>query len=310
MYNTRESDEQAQAGLQDLKRAFRRYDSLVARANVLDVDEGSSLAGDRDASGYMPVPDLVENTLGVALDHLHALKVSVEGSGGALLAMASFTLIRTAYEATGTGLWVLQPNSRDERLLRSRRLLRDNRRQVRTLRHEAGSEDPGFVVVEGKLRNAIDARPIIEGQPLNQVDSVTSRLAAIAGMVPDLHLPPLALWRQASGVAHANSYMQIAVLELERRISLPGGVVEVDVTSSHVKVARFYNDALTMVQALLDLYDLRNTSYQRSPSEQERPCGISRQGRPVYLPIRSRWAGCKRNSPQASVTSTIGVPRS
>lgn len=75
--DNRESDDDARQGLIFLQLGFRRQEMLSQRADVLEVTSGSALADDRDAARYSPVPDLVYNILGTALDHLHGLQVSV-----------------------------------------------------------------------------------------------------------------------------------------------------------------------------------------------------------------------------------------
>jgi len=257
-HDNRESDEQAQQGLVFLQLGFRRRERLNSRAEALEVTDGSSLAGDRAAATYNPIPDQIRSALAAALDHLHGLQVSVESSGGAILAMSSFTLIRSAFESAGTGLWILQPESRDERLLRSMRLTRDNRRQLRTVMTELGKSDPRFEHVEGRLQEQLKARPGISDESLTGVDTVTTRLASVADMFSRLVYPPLVLWRMASGIAHANQSMMVAVLERQQVGPADSGSADYSVTSSYVTIAMFYDAALTMIEALLDLYDTRN----------------------------------------------------
>lgn len=259
--DNRESEATAQLGLRILRRQFRRYEALVERADALDVVAGSSLAGDRDAATYNPVPDVVRSNLGVALDHLHGLLVSVEGSGGKILAMSSFTLIRTAYEAAGTALWLLHPSTRNERLLRSMRLTYENRRQLRSVQTGIGKTDPGFERVNGRLREQMDARPGLVGKPLAKSQTpVTERLKSVTELVPNLTMPPLTLWQLASGIAHGNQSMMIALLEREQIGPSDGTSADYNVTSSVVQIALFYAAALDMIEALLDLYDSRNTA--------------------------------------------------
>lgn len=257
MRDTRESQRQAQAGLAILQRGFRRYEQLVERADALSLMPGSSLDMDRDAASYNPVSDLVENALGTALDHLHGLKVSVESSGGVLLAMSSFTLIRTALEVAGTGLWILQPGSRDERLLRSRQVVWSNRRQLHIMQVERGSPDIGFARAEARLREQLDSRPALKGRSLT-IATVTSRLTAIEPMLPGLAHPPLTLWRMASGIAHGNTYVMYSLLEREQTQLPNEGSVEFEVTTSFTTVALFYEGALEMIESLLDLFDAQN----------------------------------------------------
>lgn len=65
-------------------------------------------------------------SLGVALDDLHAFKIIV-ADGLVVLPLKMLTLLRSAYEAAATALWLLHPASRDDRVLRSQKLARDNR---------------------------------------------------------------------------------------------------------------------------------------------------------------------------------------
>ncbi|WP_146080921.1 hypothetical protein [Rathayibacter sp. AY1C2] len=264
--DTRETDSQARLGLKILQRQFRRYEQVAARTDELDVANGSSLSGDRNAASYNPVPDLIRNNLGVALDHLHALLVSVEESGGKILAMSSFTLIRTAYEATATGLWILHPASRDERLLRSMQLTYENRRLVRSMKTGTTKPgeavaDPGFDRTLNRLREQIATRPGLaarDPKTLTSLAPVTARLEYAAESVPDLPLPPLTLWQMASGIAHGNQSMMIALLEREKVGDSDQTSSDYNVTSSVVSIALFYTAALDMIDVLIELYDSRN----------------------------------------------------
>ncbi|MDM7884737.1 hypothetical protein QUG92_06420 [Curtobacterium sp. RHCKG23] len=257
-YDNREADADAERGLLFLQFGFARRDRLDDRYQQLAVRPKSSLAGDRAAAPYNPVPDQIVNLLGAALDHLHGLQVSVESSGGTLLAMSSFTLIRSAIEVAGTGLWLLQPAARDERLLRSMRLTRENRRQLRSVLSDLGRSDPRFEVVEERLKDQATVRPSLVGADLTKLEPVTDRLRSITTMVPPRHHPPLVIWRMASGIAHGNTSMMTAVLERQQVEEFDGRSASFNVTSSFVTVSMFFDAALNMVESLLDLFDRRN----------------------------------------------------
>lgn len=262
--DSRETRNRAQQGLMFLQVGFRRRDALAQRSGQMTVAPGSSLAGDRDAANYNPVPDQIRTALATALDHLHNLQVSVESSGGTLLAMSSFTLIRSAFESAGTGLWLLSPSSRDERILRSVKLTYDNRRQLHTLRTEMGDDDPRFSVVKSRLQGILLARARLADESLRKPESMAERLRNIAGLLPDLVFPPLSLWRMASGIAHGNQSMIINVLEQEQVTPVERGSADFKVTSSFVSVAMHYDAALNMVETLLDLYATRNHTLEQS----------------------------------------------
>ncbi len=262
--DTRESEEDALRGMEFLQRGFRRLVAIEERVESLRVHERTSLAGDRDATPYDPIPDQVLGLIGTATDHLRAVQVTVEDSGGKVLAMALFTLVRSAYEAVGTGLWLLTPTGRDERVLRSLRLARDNRRQLRSVKQDLGQkpeEDEGFERMEARLNELRDLRPKLRGVSLRDVDPVTTRLKEIAVNLPDLVHPPVVLWRAASGIAHGNRSMMHSVLERRQMTPYENGSADFQVTTSVVVIAAFYDAALTMSDRLIDLFEDR--SHQR-----------------------------------------------
>jgi hypothetical protein len=271
-HDTREPEDQAKRGLQFLQVGFRRLDALELRATALTVRDRSSLAGDRDAASYNPIPDQVLGLLSAATDHLRAVQVTVEETGGKILAMSLFTLVRSAYEATGTGLWLLQPMSRDDRILRSMQLTWDNRRQLRSVMTELGKDDPGFSRMEDRLNELRAAREGLRDKQLRGLESVTGRLRSVASAVPALIFPPLVLWQMASGIAHGNSAMFQNVLEREQLTPFTNGSASFRVTTSVVSIAMFYDAALTLVEKLIDAFESRNVAptIERSTHEPAR----------------------------------------
>jgi hypothetical protein len=140
----------------------------------------------------------------VALDHLHAFKLIVV-DGEEVLPLAMYTLVRSAYEAVGTALWFLNPASPDERVLRSLKLTRENRRLVHVVMEKSDREDPGRDMASASLERDRDSRASLVGADLRRVATVNSRLEEIAPLVPDLFLTPLALQQTSSGMAHATT---------------------------------------------------------------------------------------------------------
>lgn len=262
-HNTRESDEQAVAGFRALQLGFIRLDAIEERAHSLHVQQGSSLAGDRDASRYNPIPDQVQGLLATATDHLRAVQVAVEDSGGKILAMSMFTLLRSAYEAAGTGMWLLQPRSRDDRILLSMQLTWDNRRQVRSVGTALGrhpDSDVGFNRMDARLAEIRETRDGLRGSTVTRVVKVTDRLISIAPLAPDLVFPPLVLWQMASGIAHGNSSMMQNLLEQQQISPYTNGSASFALTTSVGYLVVFYEAALQLVGRLIDQYESRNVS--------------------------------------------------
>lgn len=261
--DTRESDEDARRGFRFLQLGFARLTALEQQIESLEVREGSSLDGDREATRYNPIPDQLVGLLVAATDHLRAVQVTVEDSGGKILAMALFTLVRSAIEMSGTGLWILAPKSRDERVLRSLALTWDNRRQVRSVKTALGqdpAQDAGFNRMQARVEQLIDQRPGISGIRISKVESVSGRLGSISDLVPHLVEPPLILWQMASGIAHGNTSMMQGVLEQKQLSPFVGGSASFELTTSVVTLAMFYDAALTLAARLLELHETRNTS--------------------------------------------------
>ncbi|MCS5524660.1 hypothetical protein NY551_18155 [Curtobacterium flaccumfaciens pv. oortii] len=244
-------------GRRSLARSFKRYDTLSERAEALSTRAGSSLAGDGSATPYSSVPGQVRSGLGVALDHLHAFKIIVT-DGEAALPFALYTLVRSTYEAVGTALWLLQPASRDERVLRSLKLARENRRLVGKVYEELAVDDPGWDRTIGALERDRDGREHLVGADLRNVDRVSTRLAAIAPLVPDLFMTPLALWQTVSGMAHANDSMMLLMLDREQIGKPEHGGADYRMTTSIIGLAGYIDAALDMTERLLQLWDERN----------------------------------------------------
>ena len=256
-YDRREGDDQEQLGTRALQASFARFDRLVERADAMQIRPGTSLAGDRDATPYSSVPDQVRTAVAVALDHLHGMKLTVVGAK-AVIPFGMFTAMRSAYEASATGLWLLSPESRDERVLRSLRLGYDNRRQVKNALEALGRDDPGFNRAVGFLERDRDGRPNLNGVDLRGVASVTDRLKSIAELLPDLFMPPLVLWQTSSGMAHGNAAMMLQLLDREQMTDVQHGGADYMLTPSLLTLASYFDAALDMIEALCDLYDTRN----------------------------------------------------
>ncbi len=178
--------------------------------------------------------------------------------GEAVLPFAMYTLVRSAYEAASTALWLLQPVSRDDRVLRSLRLAYDNRRQVHNFAKKQGLEDPGWDRAVAALERDRADRPALAGMKLQEKTSVTDRLADIAPLVPNLFLTPLALWQTASGMAHANNSMMLHVLDREQIGDVEHGGADYIITASVSGVAAYFAAALAMIETLMKLWEQRN----------------------------------------------------
>lgn len=256
MHDRVEAEEAMHQGLQLLHANFAVFDELDRRTRELTIEPRSSLAGDRDAANYSSTPDQVRASVGTALDHLLTLRLVVE-RGHALTAMAPYTLVRSAYEACGTAMWLLHPRSRDERVLRALQLTYDARRQVRSVYTDTGIPDQGFDRARSTVEQMRDTRPRLRGKDLRPA-TITNRLLEVDKLFPGTSMRPIVLWRTASGMAHGNPAMMLQVLDRAQMTPAAHGGADFSVTSSAAHLAVFYDDALQMIAAVLDLYERRN----------------------------------------------------
>jgi hypothetical protein len=280
---------------------FRRFDALNEAERSFTGDGNSALQGDDAATPYESVSDLVASHFAVAMDQLHAVKLAVESGREAghlyILPMSMYTLIRSAFETIGTGIWLLSPSARDERVLRALQLTYDHRQSVHTVAAELGdSEDAGFDRMTKRVEQLRDARPGLRGRSVKKLKTVTDRLDSIPGRLPDLFLPPLTLWRMSSGLAHGNNAMIRSILEHEQVTDFRNGHGQFRLTSSVGVLAMFYMSALQMVEGLLALHALRNRALPRPP----RPARWVGRFGPAYLTLPSCEA-----PPQTVITAHV-----
>lgn len=259
-----------QQGAAALYYLFRRFDTLNESQWSFAGNGGSSLQGDDAATPYESVSDLIASHFAVATDQLHAVKLAVESGQEEghlnILPMAMYTLIRSAVETTGTAIWLLAPSSRDERVLRALQLTYEHRRNLHTIAEEMGdTEDAGFERMTSRVEQLRDARPGLRGRSVKKLKTVTDRLDGIATLVPELAMPPLTLWRMASGLAHGNNAVIRSILEHEQISDFVDGHGNFRLTSSVGVLATFYLSALQMLDGLLVMHRLRNEPLPHPP---------------------------------------------
>ncbi len=254
-------------GIRALQKYFGQLDAQAARVDALRVTERSSLAGDDLATPYMPVTSLFIGRLAVATDHLRGVQVAVQDSGWKVTAMSMFTLIRSAYESAAVAVWLLAPTSRDDRVLRALQLAVDARKSLHTVQMEAMGADERYASVLAKLERDRDARPALIGARLDKLPSITARIKEATPHLPVDFLPPITLWRLASGIAHGNMQMMRTVLEHKQLEDFgTDRTAHFRMTTSVGTLAMFYVAAFDMVTAAVELYEQRNISPLESAS--------------------------------------------
>lgn len=184
------------------------------------VHRGSSLAGDDRKSQPYQVSHGVEQMVGIAVDHLHALRVLLLDAG-VLHTSAPFTLARSAIEAGATALWILQPPSRAERITRRLRHVAQDARDGDAVARDMSGTPPRSL--QERLQDihrvgAVAAGRAITLSPL----SITKAMTYVDGL-PNSHMSRLAAWKVCSGFAHGRLWSTLSVLDQE---TFPGATEE------------------------------------------------------------------------------------
>ena len=231
-----------------LLESFRKVDELGDSIRKFSVGRGSALAGDDAATSYETLSSQVETHIQGAVDNVRALS-SLILDAKMLPAFAHFGLLRSALEMIGTGIWLLGPPSRDERVLRALQASLEGRRDSVIASNELArrsipfpSDDPVLLLLEA-LR---DARPGLSGRTLNP-PSISKRLAAAQEFCSEQPHTILAFWRLTSGAMHGRRATLKDLLEheildstdAEIRTSMTSGIIVVANVLRHVEVYLF-----------------------------------------------------------------------
>jgi hypothetical protein len=245
---------------EQLRRVFRQTARQSQEIGMLvgaDLGPGSALVGDDRASNPYKVSQSALRALSIATEHLHAFEALIVEAGYLHLS-APFTLIRASIETASSAVWLLEPTSRSERVLRS-------------LRVGVGDAIDGDRVAT-ELGLPVN-RPLAERRA--QVDTLARRVGHVGVVRPATSteivraasaaagsaLDVLAAWRTCSGFAHGRVWAMLSVLDREEQ--LPGsssGDVLLKVTSSLDRVLWPAWAASDVIEHGLDRYRLLSAS--------------------------------------------------
>jgi hypothetical protein len=216
----------------------------IGESEPFPVVEGSALTGDDRAVLPYSVSYVATASLSSAIDHLHALK-SLVWDARLLHTSAPATLARSAIENSVTGLWVISPDRRDERVSRSLRwYAQDARDKDRAL---AGRGPQNAEEKLDRFRSIADARGISSTKAVSRftITEAFEDLRNAGCEVPEFE------WRIASGFAHGRSWASMGLLE---RDELPLGDehnVVLRLTNSDQMALFFTLRALHSIERLL-----------------------------------------------------------
>ncbi|MET8362875.1 hypothetical protein ABZU53_04815 [Micromonospora sp. NPDC005194] len=228
----------------------------------LHVQSGSSMATDNARTDPHQLGHAVLFTLGVAVDHLHSMRMALTGAGDGKLGLhtfAPFTLTRGALENASTAVWLLTGASRTERYTRLLRREWWSVKNLAELLKEAGyPEEQGIQRRFDRVTDIAD-RLYIPRTDLNKKPSY-SEVVKAAGKCVDMQDGENNLlfvyWKLCSGVAHGDSGV-LGLLEHEVLGTAEPGVSIVKLTAPSALLEAGTRAAVLLVDHARQLYSQR-----------------------------------------------------
>lgn len=177
---------------------------------------GSDAALDDAGWKWAPPTSLARNGIGVAVDHLQAVRVLI--GVGQMFPMAQSTLIRAAILGASQAVWILAPATSAERVENGRNLAFENYRQQLVFGEQAMRDLPAETIqpeaAEGRahLRQRLDELgAVIRADGKQPVKPNVTRIIELAARAtfstqanPEHYVTEAVLaWRATSGTAHA-----------------------------------------------------------------------------------------------------------
>jgi hypothetical protein len=213
-------DEEDGKHLAEILRVLSETEPWAARINAeasrLGSDPRSPLGGDDADTHPYDLSHAVWRHLSNAVDHLSCMR-AVLGDAKVIHMYAPFTLVRGALENACAALWLLQPSSRRERLIRRFRLA------VSDIRHEyqagelMGQASPQAVQKPIAEVVAIAERAGIGGAAVKKSVSYSEIVTEVDKGFPGGLV--LLTWKTCSGFAHGDWW---TTKSASRRTQIPG----------------------------------------------------------------------------------------
>ncbi|WP_328651323.1 hypothetical protein OG598_24985 [Micromonospora sp. NBC_00330] len=230
------------------------------------VQPGSSLAGDDRRTDPHQLSHAVMHSMGVAIDHLHTLRMAMTGQGDGSIALHTYsplTLIRAAIENAATAVWMLSPTQREARIMRLVRYEMASVKNAQSFMKAASlPEQEGMEQRRLRLLGIADRcrLPEVEVKKKLSTTEILKDAGATAKLVDKEHeLAPL-FWRLCSAVTHGDSWI-ISMLDREEHEQLGPNVSMYRITAPTQWVVSGAHASLALIHTARNLYEQRATSH-------------------------------------------------
>lgn len=243
------------AGRLEVLALLDEIDNFMRRVRGLRARTGGALQRADDKTDYAPISLQVGWQLQIAADHLNGFARLVREEGQ-LPHYAGYVLIRAAFEACATALWILGPGKPAQRILRSLRVSWWFAQEANRFATDVGFDGEAingetYAYLE-QLRNGVkELRQ--SNLDVTQISRTDMFLDVERRFPSPKKLTPLHAWRVCSSLAHGNSAM--AVMALKREQIDPRDPGRHIARSSWALVATFVRTAVWMFNRAMERFE-------------------------------------------------------
>ncbi len=178
--------------------------------SIPEPQSGSSLAGDDARTDPYRLSHSVMHSLAIAIDHLHSLRMALISAPSDINihTYAPFTQMRAALENASSGLWILAPASRRERILRRLLIESDSIANAESLLADTSVRtDSGITARKQRILDVADRNQILHTELAKKYRPSYTDIVKEAGIRTELHDKEMnyiyLMWRLCSAVATA-----------------------------------------------------------------------------------------------------------
>lgn len=255
-------------------RVLQQIDTLAEQAAAIGnwtVPSGTSLAADDRATRPYQASHAIQACLIAGIDNLNGLRYmmfgppDVKNRDVTIHQAAHYLLARGAIENFATGLWMIMPKSRPERLTRTMRWHAQNIRDMHSALDPLPVEAT-FTTREEKLE-ALETVLISAtgGVPPRFRHGYTAtevvRFADTVSPTESKLLSTESIWRLCSGFAHGRPWANLGFLAREELPTNDPDILHARLTSDLPRALMAPQHALKLCTALLSAYNRRSTSH-------------------------------------------------
>jgi hypothetical protein len=217
------------------------------------VQKGSAFAGDDAKTHPYEVSHAVNNSLNIAVDHLHCMRMALTGRGPRTIdlhAYAPFTLLRGALENASTAVWIASPPRRADRIVRRARYESSNIQAAEDMLKAVGepassvAEERKILLQDVATKAGVDLASVAKKVGYSEITKDAGDFADLRE--GDRQLAFL-FWKMCSAVAHGDRWA-LAFLDIQKLSDGSEGVSRTRITAPAHIVLSGTRGALAMIK--------------------------------------------------------------